>query len=199
MEYRIVKRSHENKSIADKYVVQCLDKNDDWYSFWSYSTLEEAEEYVDDLISKGEQDFYETVLKEYSTYNESYAFAEEYFFNSFKNGSQTFFGERFDVIKKNLKGMETPDKFDVVMLSEQAVGIVEVKFRACGNDISKVLNKAVTFRENFPYYATHRVYLGYATFAFNDIIEQECIANGIAIIKQVGDTVVINDKHLKVF
>ena len=30
-------------------------------------------------------------------------------------------------------------------------------------------------------------------------LEQACISEGIAIIKQVGDTVVINDKHLKVF
>jgi hypothetical protein len=30
-------------------------------------------------------------------------------------------------------------------------------------------------------------------------LEQECIKEGIAVIKQVGDTVVINDKHLKVF
>ena len=126
-------------------------------------------------------------------------FAEEYFFNSFDNGKQTFFGERFDVIKKNLKGTATDDEFDVVMLNGHSVSIVEVKYKARGNDISKVLNKAVTFRENFPYYANHRVYLGYATLAFDKDIEQECINQGIAIIKQVGDTVVINDKHLKVF
>jgi hypothetical protein len=30
-------------------------------------------------------------------------------------------------------------------------------------------------------------------------LEQECTKQGIAIIKQVGDTVVINDAHLKTF
>ena len=126
-------------------------------------------------------------------------FAEEYFFNSFENGKQNFFGEKFDTIRKNLKGPATDDEFDVVMLNGHSVGIVEVKYKARDNDISKVLKKAVTFRENFPYYANHRVYLGYATLTFDNNIEQECIKNGVAVIKQVGDSVVINDKHLKVF
>ena len=126
-------------------------------------------------------------------------FAEAYFFNSFEQGEQTFFGEKFDAIRKNLKGPATDDEFDVVMLNGHSVGIVEVKYKARDNDISKVLKKAVTFRENFPSYANHRIYLGYAPLAFDDHIEQECIENGIAVIKQVGDTVVINDEHLKAF
>jgi hypothetical protein len=35
--------------------------------------------------------------------------------------------------------------------------------------------------------------------SFYPDLEQECTNQGIAIIKQVGDTVVINDAHLKVF
>ena len=131
--------------------------------------------------------------------NSNGLFAEEYFFNSFDNGKQTFFGERFDVIMKNLKGAETADEFDVVLLNGQAVGILEVKYKARVNDIPKVLRKVDNFRLNFPRFNNHRIYLGYATLAFDKIIEQECINQGIAVIKQVGDTVVINDKHLKVF
>jgi hypothetical protein len=57
----------------------------------------------------------------------------------------------------------------------------------------------VTFRENFPYYANHQVYLGLATLAFEENVEQDCVEKGIAVIKQVGDKVIINDKHLKAF
>jgi len=32
------------------------------------------------------------------------SFAEEYFYNSFEQGKQNFFGEEFDEIEKNLKG-----------------------------------------------------------------------------------------------
>jgi hypothetical protein len=35
--------------------------------------------------------------------------------------------------------------------------------------------------------------------AFYTELEEECINEGIAVIKQIGDSVVINDKHLKVF
>ena len=126
-------------------------------------------------------------------------FAEEYFFNSFEKGKQNFFGEKFDDIRKNLKGTETNDEFDIVMLNGSSVGLVEVKFKAHKNDIPKTLNKVYTFRENFPKYTRHKVYLGLASLSFYPELEEECIRQGIAIIKQVGDTVVINDKHLKAF
>jgi hypothetical protein len=124
-------------------------------------------------------------------------FAEEYFFNSFSNGKQNFFGERFDEIKKNLKGIETDDEFDIVMLNGHSVGLVEVKFKAHENDLPKVLKKVYSFRANFPKYQNHKVYLGLATMAFYPKLEEECIKQGVAIIKQLGDTVVINDAHLK--
>ena len=129
------------------------------------------------------------------------SFAEEYFFNSFENGKRNFFGEKFDEIEKNAKGIKKDffDEYDILLINGTSVGIIEVKFKAHKDHIPKVLNKAVTFRENFPYYANHQVYLGLATLAFDKNLEQECIDQGIAVIKQVGDTVVINDEHLKVF
>jgi hypothetical protein len=35
--------------------------------------------------------------------------------------------------------------------------------------------------------------------SFTPAVEKMCIAEGIAIIKQLGEKVVINDAHLKVF
>jgi hypothetical protein len=127
------------------------------------------------------------------------SFAEEYFFNSFEQEKQNFFGEKFDEIKKNLKGIETNDEFDIVMLNGNSVGLVEVKYKAHENDIPNVLKKADTFRINFSKYKNHKVYLGLATMAFYPQLEEVCINNGIAVIKQVGNTVVINDEHLKAF
>jgi len=59
--------------------------------------------------------------------------------------------------------------------------------------------KAETFRILCPDYADFNIYLGFASLSFYKELEQECINQGIAIIKQVGDTVVINDEHLKVY
>jgi hypothetical protein len=126
-------------------------------------------------------------------------FAEEYFFNSFDKGKQNFFGEQFDEIEKNIKGFDPKDEYDILLINGKSMGIIEVKFKAHNNDIEQVLRKAVTFRSNFPKYATHRIYLGLASMSFYPELEQKCIENGIAIIKQVGETVVINDEHLKTF
>ena len=125
--------------------------------------------------------------------------AEEYFFNSFQKGKTNFFGEKFDEIKKNRVGLKTDDEFDIVMLNGNAVGIVEVKHKAHENDLPAIIRKAETFRINFPDYQQHKVYLGLASMAFYPKLEQECINRGIAVIKQSGDNVVINDKHLKVY
>ena len=65
MRYRIVKRAHKDKSIGDEYVVQWLDKHDDWFSFFPNRTLEEAEEYIKELMSEKEEECVETVMKEY--------------------------------------------------------------------------------------------------------------------------------------
>jgi broad specificity phosphatase PhoE len=129
------------------------------------------------------------------------SFAEEYFFNSFENGKQNFFGEKFDDIAKNLKnfwqGLE--DQYDIVLYNHSSVAIIEVKYKAHKNDVEKVLKKAATFRILFPNYKDFKIYLGLASMSFYPELEQECIDQGVVIIKQVGDTVMINDGHLKVF
>ena len=129
-------------------------------------------------------------------------FAEDYFFNSFEKGQKNFFGENFDEIEKNIKGFETgfKDEYDILLINGKSIGIIEVKFKAHHEtDIPKILRKVETFRKNFPKYKDHTIYLGLASMSFYPELEQECVNEGIAVIKQVGDSVVINDKHLKKF
>ena len=129
------------------------------------------------------------------------SFAEEYFFNSFDKGKTNFFGENFDEIERNLKGIEKgfKDEYDIVLINGKSVGIIEVKFKARGDVVPHVLRKVETFRINFPKYKNHKVYLGLAALSFHDGIEEECCTNGIAVIKQVGDTVIIIDDELKAY
>ena len=133
--------------------------------------------------------------------NNQGSFAEEYFFNSFESGKKNFFGENFDKIKKHLthfwQGLE--DEYDIVLYNHTSVAIIEVKYKAHINDIPTVLKKAETFRILFPNYKDFKIYLGLSSMSFYPQLEQECIAQGIAIIKQVGNTVVINYTNLKAF
>jgi hypothetical protein len=129
------------------------------------------------------------------------SFAEEYFFNSFEYGQQNFFGEKFDEIRKHVHHV-TPkleDEYDIVLYNHTSVAIIEVKYKAHENDVKKTLKKAATFKILCPDYKDFKIYLGMASMSFYPEIEQLCAKEGIATIKQVGDTVVIQDEHMKVF
>ncbi|MCL2064815.1 MAG: hypothetical protein FWG98_10670 [Candidatus Cloacimonetes bacterium] len=125
--------------------------------------------------------------------------AEEYFYNSFANGKTNFFGEKFDEIEKRVNGIKKgfKDEYDILLINGETIGIIEVKHKANENDIPQVLRKAKTFRVNFPDYKNHKVYLGLASMAFYPDLEAKCKENGIAIIKQLGETLIITDEHLK--
>jgi len=129
------------------------------------------------------------------------SFAEEYFYNSFDRGERIFFGEKFDEIEKGLKyrSKKLQAEYDIVMYNCTSVAIIEVKYKAHENDLPQILNKIETFRKIYPDYKNYKIYLGIASMAFYPELEQACIDNGIAMIKQVGGKVVIQDKHRKAF
>ena len=128
-------------------------------------------------------------------------FAEEYFFNSFDQSKLNFFGEQFDSITKNLNRKQNGIKaeYDIVLYNHTSVALIEVKYKALEEDIPLVIKKAETFRILFPYYKDFKIYLGLASMSFSRKFEDKCVKEGIAVIKQVGDTMVINDAHLKVY
>jgi len=128
-------------------------------------------------------------------------FAEDYFFNSFKEGKTNFFGEKFDDIEKNLKNRINglTDEYDIVLYNHDSIALIEVKYKARIENITNVLKKPDTFRILFPNYKNFKFYLGLASMSFYEDVEDECKANGIAIIKQLGDKIVIYDENLKTF
>jgi Holliday junction resolvase-like predicted endonuclease len=130
-------------------------------------------------------------------------FAEEFFINSLEEGEKTLLGEKFDkLIKTKIvedENNRTKGEFDIVLVNGKSVAIVEVKFRARDKHVDKVLKKVKPFRDRFPEYQNHQLYLGMASMIFDDVIETKCKEKGIAVIKQVGDTIVILDKNLKSF
>ena len=125
--------------------------------------------------------------------------AEQYFYNSFKVGKANFFGEKFDEIRKKIQGLMIEDEYDILLINGKSIALIEVKYKAHENDIKKVLRKVETFRVNFPYYANHKVYLGLASLAFYEEAEKLCKEKGIAVIKQVGDTLVMFEENIKAY
>ena len=167
----------------------------------------EAEERFDRELAKSSADF-DRRMKNLDEMiggmaNSNGMFAEEFFFNSIDSGDKNLFGEHFDEcyssLKRYNKGKQKKSEHDILLVNGKAVAIVEVKYKARKEDVEKLISKLPDFRELYPQYQSHRTYLGLAAMSFEDGVENESAQNGVAIIKQVGDTVVINDEHLKVF
>ena len=129
--------------------------------------------------------------------------AEEFFFTAIDMGGKNFFGEQFDecysYVKRNSKAKQLMSELDIILFNGKSVALVEVKYRARKEDIQKMIDKLPKFRILYPEHKERRIYLGMAAMAFDKGVEDESEKEGIAIFKQLGDTVVINDKYLKVF
>ena len=129
-------------------------------------------------------------------------FAEEYFYNSIET-NKDIFGEHFDECISSSKRYDKSSgkkiERDILLVNGKSVAIVEVKYKARREDIEKLIKKLTDFRALYTQYRSHGIYLGLAAMSFDKTVEEKCLENGIAVIKQVGDTVVINDEHLKVF
>ena len=65
--------------------------------------------------------------------------------------------------------------------------------------LPKIVNRLPKFRSLYPEYKDHRVYLGLAAMSFDSGVQKESAKEGVAIVKQVGDTMVVNDAYLKAF
>jgi len=132
-------------------------------------------------------------------------YAEEYFLTAFHYGKKIFFGVEFDdimsyctpgnLLRNDYKRIE----YDLVMFSDHTIAIIEVKGKAYLEDIPKIIKKSETFRLLDPDYADCKIYIGLVTIAFSPELEQECLKHGIAVIKQIDGTIVINDAHLKAY
>jgi len=134
--------------------------------------------------------------------NSSGIVAESYFRNSFSK-NMYFAGQEFDQIDTRLtrknKKLNLQAEYDIVMYNCKAVAIIEIKYNADKEDVEQTLKKADTFKKLFPQYQGYEIYLGLAGLSIDETAEKEAIKRGVGIIKQVGDTVVINDAHLKVY
>ena len=124
--------------------------------------------------------------------------AEEYFQNAFIKNPELN-GETYDKVKTNVRPLECDDEYDIFLLNGKSAAIIEVKYNVRKNDIGELLQKCENFRKFLPEYNNRKLYLGIASLSFRKITEQNIMKEGIAVIKQVGDKMVVYDKHLKAF
>jgi len=170
-----------------------------------YQQLKESSDRFDREMKESREDWKSRMknLNEHmgGVANSQGLFSEEYFFNSFKYGRLNLFGEEFDEIWRNERSGKKGSKseYDLLLINGNTVGIIEIKFKAGREYITELIKKTSTFRVNFPQYQNHKLYIALAAMVFDARLELECIKEGIAVIKQVDDTLVFYDEHIKAF
>jgi hypothetical protein len=128
--------------------------------------------------------------------------AEAYFYRCFSKYPH-FAGQDYLTVVANKssssEALNLRDEYDIVLYNGSSIGIIEVKYKATKEDVAQVLHKVETFKALFPIYKDFSFYLGLAGFHIYKNAENEAIKQGVAIIKQEGKKMVIEDAHLKVF
>ena len=123
--------------------------------------------------------------------NSQGAVAEEFYYNSLK-ADPVLGGVRFDFVDKNVTrshaGLE--DEFDLLLVNGRAVFVVEVKYKAHGKDLRRLLDdKAANFRRLFPEYADREQRLVLAAFHVHDELKREALEQGVTVLQRKGDLI----------
>ncbi|MDR2577915.1 MAG: hypothetical protein LBC70_03755 [Chitinispirillales bacterium] len=131
---------------------------------------------------------------------------ENYFYESIYENNM-FGGIHYDDIRTNMHSIKKmPDKtrlegeYDLILINDTSICLIETKYRVRSKDIDNLVNKhVVNFKILFPDFADYNYYLGIAGWSFDEDSEAKARSLGIGILKLKGDAVVINDDNLKVF
>jgi hypothetical protein len=126
--------------------------------------------------------------------------AEEFFFNSLVDDPHLG-GIHFDDISKNESKQrgKLQEEYDIVMTNGNAIGIVEVKYKAHENDLSKLERKMRNFKTLFPWFNDYKLYGAIASFHINDDAKKEALERGFFVLQRKVEVVQTDcSEHLMV-
>ena len=116
--------------------------------------------------------------------------AEEFFVNSLLDDPHLG-GIHFDDIAKNEfkhRG-KTQEEYDIVMTNGNAVGIIEVKYKAHEKDVDKLERKMRNFKILYPLYKDYKLYGAIAAFHFYDEAKEAALNRGFFVLQRTGKVV----------
>jgi hypothetical protein len=116
--------------------------------------------------------------------------AEEFFFNSLVD--DIHLGEiHFDDISHiELKHRgKIQEGYDLLLTNDNAVGIIEIKYKAHENDLSKLERKLHNFKKLYPRYSDCKVYGALAAFHIHDDLKQTALERGFFVLQRRGNIV----------
>ena len=116
--------------------------------------------------------------------------AEEFFLHSLMKDNRLG-SIRFDDVVKNMEKHRgrIHEEYDLVMTNGNAIGIVEVKYKAHIKDLDKLDRKMKHFKPLFPIYESFRQYGAIAAFHINEDAKHEALERGYFVLQRSGDLV----------
>ena len=116
--------------------------------------------------------------------------AEEFFFNSLLKDNHLG-SVHFDDIFTNMGSHsgQMQEEYDLVMTNGDAIGIVEVKYKAHENDLDKLDRKMKNFKKLFPWFKDYRQYGAIASFHINEAAKKAALSKGYFVLQRSGDVV----------
>jgi hypothetical protein len=116
--------------------------------------------------------------------------AEEFFLQSLLKDNHLG-SIRFDDIVKNMEKHrgQLQEEYDLVMTNGDAIGIVEVKYKAHTHDLDKLDRKMRNFKQLFPWFKDYKQYGAIASFHINDAAKKEALKRGYFVLQRSGDVV----------
>jgi hypothetical protein len=116
--------------------------------------------------------------------------AEEFFLHSLLKDNRLG-NIHFDDVVKNMQKHrgQIQEEYDLVMTNGNAVGIVEVKYKAHANDLDKLDRKMKCFKQLFPIYQNFKQYGAIAAFHINEDAKKEALQRGYFVLQRSGDLV----------
>ncbi len=114
--------------------------------------------------------------------------AKEFFFNSLIEDAHLG-SIHFDDITTNMKKHrgQIQEEYDLVMTNGEAVGIIEVKYKAHQNDLDKLERKMRNFKTLFPWFKDFKVYGTLAAFNVNEVAKKEALDRGFFVLQRSGN------------
>ena len=105
--------------------------------------------------------------------------AEEFFFNSLIEDAHLG-SIHFDDVAMNMQKHrgQIQEEYDLVMTNGEAVGIIEVKYKAHQNDLDKLERKMRNFKTLFPWFKDYKLYGALAAFHVNEVAKKEALERG---------------------
>ena len=114
--------------------------------------------------------------------------AEEFFVNSLLDDPHLGSIHFDDIAKNGFKHRgKTQEEYDIVMTNGNAVGIVEVKYKAHENDVDILERKMRNFKTLYPLYKDYKLYGAIASFHFYKEAKEEALNRGFFVLQRSGN------------